>query len=67
MAAAMKAELQRQQADPKILQEPAQLRLEKFLEQNATIAAKLLELGMEKSSPGQFMNDQTSQSEERAP
>ena len=67
MAAAMKAELQRQQADPKMLQEQAQLRLEKFLEQNPTIAAKLLELGMEKSSPGQFMNDQTSQSEERAP
>jgi hypothetical protein len=61
MAAAMKAEFQRQQADPKMLQEQARLQLKKFLEQNPTIAAKLLELGMEKRSPAQFMNDQTSQ------
>jgi hypothetical protein len=57
----MKAELQRQQVDTAMLQEPAQLRLGKFLEQNPTIAKKLLELGLETRSPAQFMNDQTSQ------
>ena len=50
-----------------MLQEPAQLRLGKFLEQNPTIAKKLLELGLETRPPAQFMNDQTSQSKERAP
>jgi len=63
----MKAELQRQRRATAMLLERAQLRLEKFLEQNPTIAERLLELGLETRSPAQFMNDQTSQSEERTP
>jgi hypothetical protein len=63
----MKAELQRQRRDTAMLPERAQLRLGKFLEQNPTIAGKLLELGLETHSPAQFMSDQVSQSEERAP
>ena len=56
----MEAELQRQEAETAMLQESAQLRLGKFLEQNPTIAKKLLELGLETRPPAQFMNDQSS-------
>jgi len=60
----MKAELQRQQADTAMLQEPAQLRLGRFLEQNPTIAKKLLELGLE-NTLSSAIHERPDQSERR--